>query len=494
MERVRLNEVISTPLSFQIDESINKTNEHILAIAKGEFFFPDGKSRNGRFYPKSLWEKQLAIPEVKERQKNRTMFGAVGHNVELTDETVGEGVASHFMTNLRIEEKDGKLLGLGEAYILNTPRGRVLNTLLRAGCKLCTSSRADGSYTNETYDGLQVVDPDTYQFYGFDFVIDPGFIKAMPSISESLKKNLDSMLDDLNPNKENLNKGDNTMSLENVLEKVTNERAQFKTDLERALDENKRIVKEMETHRSEVATITADLTSARTEMDKLLNEKKDLETKVTEITAVVEGYKKLGETTVIESKITELEKEIASYKEFGTTESMDKAISLAEKEIKKLRAEATAASVKLKAYEAIGTVEDVQKMSKFSNKLLDKIINEEEMEELEGLCVEFEIDKEKVQELIDSGLTLEQIKKVITSLSDAPVTVEAGDEDEPGEGDEPTNDEGDEPSALDRFEEPSGDAPVERHIKKKSLVDRNSNGTSAIAEGYLRVLPSAKKK
>lgn len=487
MSKMRLNEVLSQPISFSIDESINKTNEHILAIAKGEFFFPDGKSRNGRYYPKKLWEKTLSSPETQTRLANRTMFGAMGHNVELTDETIGEGVASHFMANLRMEEKDGRLQGLGEAYILNTPRGRVLNTLLRAGCKICTSSRADGSYTNETFDGLDVVDPETYQFYGFDFIIDPGFIKAMPTITETLKKDIDSLF---NSDEKNNNKGENTMSLEAVLEKVTNERAQFKTDLERALDENKKAMKEIENSRSEVARVTSELTSAKTELEKLIGEKKEVETKLADTTKVVESYKGFGAVDEVSKAFDTAKARISSYKEFGTPELINKAMTMAEREIKKLRAEIAVADKKVKAFESIGTVEQLQKMAKFSNKLLDKVITEEEGEEVEALCVEFEIEKDKIQKLMDDGLSLEQIKKVIGSLAEAPVEVETSDEEGEEHGDEGSEEGEESPSTLDKFEEPTSEVPMERKVKKSRFDD--DNRTSSIAEGFLRVLPKKK--
>ena len=110
------------------------------------------------------------------------MFGSIGHDVKLGDVGLREGKASHVTTQAFIDDNG---LGIGEALILNTPVGQILNTVLRAGCNLYVSSRADGLF-NGTYNGLPVVDEDAYELEGWDFVIEPGFLRANPKISEAL--------------------------------------------------------------------------------------------------------------------------------------------------------------------------------------------------------------------------------------------------------------------------------------------------------------------
>ena len=51
-------DIIDPRIKFQLMEDSSEVDGvHILAKVKGQFFVPDGKSRNGRFYPKELWEK-----------------------------------------------------------------------------------------------------------------------------------------------------------------------------------------------------------------------------------------------------------------------------------------------------------------------------------------------------------------------------------------------------------------------------------------------------
>ena len=42
-------------------------------MIEGQFFKPDGMSRNGRWYPKSLWEKALTRADVVNRFNTSTM-------------------------------------------------------------------------------------------------------------------------------------------------------------------------------------------------------------------------------------------------------------------------------------------------------------------------------------------------------------------------------------------------------------------------------------
>lgn len=197
-ERIRLVEVFTpeVPWSVQdlepgeIAESVHTASGivdgvHTLGRVTGQFFVPDGASRNGRFYPRSLWERVLKSEDTKHRLNDRLMFGTIGHDDQaVSEEQLRRGDVSHVITRLWIE--DGK--GLGEALILNTEAGRNLNTYLRAGCRLKTSSRASGQYRDGvTHDGLPVVDEDAYLFETFDFVLEPGFLEANPTLVESLK-------------------------------------------------------------------------------------------------------------------------------------------------------------------------------------------------------------------------------------------------------------------------------------------------------------------
>lgn len=189
----RLVEVFQPGVDWVV-EDVNESlvegkvdGKHVLGRVKGQFFAPNGTSRNGRFYPRSLWEKVIRNVDVKNRLTERTMFGTIGHDdTPVTEEQLRNGEVSHIVTNLHIDENG---IGLGEAIILDTPSGRNLNTYLRAGSRLSTSSRASGRFAKEpNREGVPIVDEDSYLFETFDFVIEPGFLEARPDLVESLNK------------------------------------------------------------------------------------------------------------------------------------------------------------------------------------------------------------------------------------------------------------------------------------------------------------------
>ena len=162
---------------------------NVLAKVMGEGFTPDGISRNGRFYPRALWERVCQDPEVVEKLSKKQLVGSIGHDLQIDDESFRKGEFSHIITKMYINES-GK--GIIEALVVNTPAGRVLNTFLRAGSKLYVSTRASGDILpNQLHEGLPIVDPSTYHLEGVDFVLEPGFLNASPNLVESLMKEND---------------------------------------------------------------------------------------------------------------------------------------------------------------------------------------------------------------------------------------------------------------------------------------------------------------
>ena len=171
------------------DDASQVDNKHIIGRVTGQFFVPGGTSRNGRFYPESLWERVTNDKDVLFRMNERKMFGTIGHDEEpVSEQQLRNGEVSHIVTKLWIDVDDfGKKKGMGEALILGTPSGHNLNTYLRAGCKLNTSSRASGKFleTNNS-EGVPIVDEESFIFETFDFVLDPGFLEANPQLVERL--------------------------------------------------------------------------------------------------------------------------------------------------------------------------------------------------------------------------------------------------------------------------------------------------------------------
>jgi len=167
------------------------TNQKVLGIVEGKSFVLDGVSRNGRFYPKKLWENAIKDPEVKQMLNEKLMFGCIGHPENYTlDELLQEGKVSHIVTDIKLGN-DG--YGYATYEILDTPAGRILETVLKAGSKMKVSTRGFGEFLNESkeIDGkrYQVINPNTFQLESIDFVIKPGIASVDVNLVEELEKN-----------------------------------------------------------------------------------------------------------------------------------------------------------------------------------------------------------------------------------------------------------------------------------------------------------------
>jgi hypothetical protein len=290
----KLRDSIDPSIKFSISEGENSIvdGEHVLAEIEGEFFVPNGKSRNGRFYPESLWKKVIENKDIKKRLDDRLMFGTVGHDFDLGDAAIREGMVSHVMTEIYIDEK-GK--GKGKALILGTPAGKILNTVIRAGSKLAVSSRANGTFKGKK-NGLPVVDEDSYELEGWDFVIDPGFLQARPSLKESLQEMINNI------NIESEQEGDTLMSENNsidakLVEHISNENADLK---------------------NKVGELTDNVTSLKESNNVLEDENKHLK----------------GELEIKE----EVETKLAAFDELGTFEQIKEALEVADKQSNVLKA------------------------------------------------------------------------------------------------------------------------------------------------------------
>ena len=106
--------------------------------------------------------------------KERRLIGELDHP---SNEVVHLTNASHIITGLTME--GNKVIG--EAEILNTPSGKVLQELLRAGVKIGISSRAVGGLTynsqNECYDVNE-----NLRLITWDMVSEPSCHGAFPGL------------------------------------------------------------------------------------------------------------------------------------------------------------------------------------------------------------------------------------------------------------------------------------------------------------------------
>ena len=139
-------------------------------------------TRNGRLYPRKLWENVFNDTIFQESLKSKTLLGELDHPEDRLEVLAGE--ACIVMTDYRIDDEKGVIYAGFD--ILDTPRGKILKSLLDYGCVMGVSSRGQGDITN-TSDG-EIVDEDTYDFACFDVVTTPAVEKARQNVVESVKK------------------------------------------------------------------------------------------------------------------------------------------------------------------------------------------------------------------------------------------------------------------------------------------------------------------
>ena len=130
---------------------------------KGIFMQADIKNRNGRVYPMEVLEKEVKRYNKEQIRENRA-FGELGHP---EGPTINLERASHMITALY---PDGKNF-IGEAKILSTPMGKIVENLMEDGAKLGVSSRGMGSLNQKN--GANYVRNDFYLATAADIVADP---------------------------------------------------------------------------------------------------------------------------------------------------------------------------------------------------------------------------------------------------------------------------------------------------------------------------------
>ena len=130
---------------------------------KGIFMQADIKNRNGRIYPEEVLAKEVKRYNKDQINQNRA-YGELGHP---EGPTINLERASHMITKLY---PDGKNF-IGEAKILSTPMGKIVENLLDDGAKLGVSSRGMGSLNQKN--GANYVRDDFYLATAADIVADP---------------------------------------------------------------------------------------------------------------------------------------------------------------------------------------------------------------------------------------------------------------------------------------------------------------------------------
>ena len=131
---------------------------------RGVFQRVGTQNANGRIYSNGLWERVLKDDKVNEAITRRRMLGEVEHP---KDGTTNLARVSHIVTKL---ERKGSVI-MGEAEVLNTPAGKLIQELFRSGVEVGISSRGRG--TSQSRGGVEYVDENNFHLDTFDFVFKP---------------------------------------------------------------------------------------------------------------------------------------------------------------------------------------------------------------------------------------------------------------------------------------------------------------------------------
>ena len=162
--------------SFGTLQILNEGKSQGPLRVRGLFQEAEKKNGNGRVYDKKLLSRE--VDKLQEVIKQRRLVGELDHP---SDEIVHLANASHVITGLHM---DGNQV-IGEAELLNTPSGKVLQELVKAGVMIGTSSRATGSLDHDVQENCYRV-CDNLRMITWDMVSDPSCEGAHPTLQEGL--------------------------------------------------------------------------------------------------------------------------------------------------------------------------------------------------------------------------------------------------------------------------------------------------------------------
>ena len=166
-----------------VNDQTSTSGKPVLCKLRGPVADLKNPTRNLRGYSEELWNKSLESDLVKESFDNGGLLLELGHPVD-RQEVDYERVAA-VMPKPPVKDIKTNLL-MGEVEVIDTPMGRIANTLAQYGYKLGISSRGTGDVVTDD-DGNEIVDPDTYELTTWDLVVLPAVKNArLQLVTESV--------------------------------------------------------------------------------------------------------------------------------------------------------------------------------------------------------------------------------------------------------------------------------------------------------------------
>lgn len=196
MDKDNRIDISTTPDHYSVFEIVNEETKSekrpgVLCTVKGIFMVANKVNENNRKYTTELFDKAiLGYDYTKQMLEAKTLFGEAAHPEERFEVYIP--LVSHCVTALW---REGDTL-YGKADVLDTPSGKIIDTMVRYGSKIGISARARGQLITDK-DGVIHPDEDMYLFKTFDFVCNPGFAEArMSKVNESVGETT-TMLEEL---------------------------------------------------------------------------------------------------------------------------------------------------------------------------------------------------------------------------------------------------------------------------------------------------------
>lgn len=288
----------------RLTESVSNAQDlpkGVLGVLEGPCSDYTIATRNDNYYSKELWEKVLDSEYVKECLETKTLFGALDHP-ETLENLAGDAAVS--CTDLWLDDAQQCLMG--KFNVLPTPRGKILDALLKTGATMGVSCRGVGDVIPQS-DGTNVVDADSYTFVCFDVVTQPAAAKARQKyqkLTESQKLEVKPVLDALVEAVQNC-KSDSDLTSINILAErlgykdaneftsavteqlkvIDNQSNISQEDYDALMESNKTLQKDLANayKRIKVAECSADRTTIAADLSTLRN-------KVGKIEKLIESY------------------------------------------------------------------------------------------------------------------------------------------------------------------------------------------------------------
>lgn len=158
---MKLIKEVTESVKFIVEAKEGKKKDYFI---EGVFLQSELTNRNGRMYPESVMDAEVAR-YIKESVKQNRAYGELGHP---DSPSINLDRVSHMIVDLR---KEGTNY-VGKAKIMETPMGNIARGLLDGGANLGVSSRALGSLKMNK-EGVQIVQDDFMLSTAADIVADP---------------------------------------------------------------------------------------------------------------------------------------------------------------------------------------------------------------------------------------------------------------------------------------------------------------------------------